>query len=134
MQEPEPDPASGGGAGPVTAGAADPVSAQAGAPVPAGLVAALDFGGTKIAGALVDGAGRIAVRALRATPAREDAETVMGAVASVLAELTASPLWDRVDAVGIGSAGPVDAAAGTVSPVNVPAWRSFPLADRKSVV
>ncbi|MEU3449015.1 ROK family protein [Streptomyces thermolilacinus] len=129
----EPDPASGGPVGPVTGGAGggtDPVSGGPGAPAPSGLVAALDFGGTKIAGALVDAAGRIVVRALRATPAREGAETVMGAVASVLAELSASPLWGRVDAVGIGSAGPVDTAAGTVSPVNVPAWRGFPLADR----
>ncbi|MEU2161250.1 ROK family protein [Streptomyces sp. NPDC019208] len=94
------------------------------------LVAALDIGGTKIAGALVDGSGRILVRAQRPTPAREDGETVMRAVASVLGELCASPLWLHVTAVGIGSAGPVDAAAGTVSPVNVPGWRGFPLVDR----
>ncbi|MGW1281674.1 ROK family protein [Streptomyces tsukubensis] len=94
------------------------------------LVAALDIGGTKIAGALVDGRGRIRLRAQRATPAREDGETVMRAVAEVLAELAAAPQWSRVSAVGIGSAGPVDASAGTVSPVNVPAWRDFPLVAR----
>ncbi|MFC8596398.1 ROK family protein [Streptomyces atroolivaceus] len=94
------------------------------------LVAALDIGGTKIAGALVDGGGSLLVRAQRPTPAREGAEVVMGAVSDVLAQLTASPLWHRVRAVGIGSAGPVDASAGTVSPVNVPGWRGFPLVDR----
>ncbi|GGU46273.1 ROK family protein [Streptomyces lavendofoliae] len=94
------------------------------------LVAALDIGGTKIAGALVDGRGGMLLRTRRATPAREGAETVMGAVEAVLAELAASPLWPRVGAVGIGSAGPVDASAGTVSPVNVPAWRNFPLVER----
>ncbi|MFD3609855.1 ROK family protein [Streptomyces atroolivaceus] len=94
------------------------------------LVAALDIGGTKIAGALVDGGGSLLVRAQRPTPAREGAEAVMGAVSEVLAQLTASPLWHRVRAVGIGSAGPVDASAGTVSPVNVPGWRGFPLVDR----
>ncbi|MFJ1646252.1 ROK family protein [Streptomyces sp. NPDC088258] len=93
-------------------------------------VAALDIGGTKIAGALVDGRGRILVRAQRPTPAREDGETVMRAVEEVLAEVSASPLWPSVTAVGIGSAGPVDASAGTVSPVNVPGWRGFPLVDR----
>ncbi|RDG33455.1 ROK family protein [Streptomyces corynorhini] len=93
-------------------------------------VAALDIGGTKIAGALVDGRGRILVRAQRPTPAREDGETVMRAVEEVLAEVSASPLWPSVTAVGIGSAGPVDASAGTVSPVNVPAWRGFPLVER----
>ncbi|WP_329617744.1 ROK family protein [Streptomyces brevispora] len=96
------------------------------------LVTALDIGGTKIAGALVDGSGTLLVRAQRPTPARESAERVMEAVGEVLAELTASPLWGRVSAVGIGSAGPVDASAGTVSPVNVPGWRNFPLVERVS--
>ncbi|MEW2419078.1 ROK family protein [Streptomyces nigra] len=94
------------------------------------LVAALDIGGTKIAGALVDGHGTIAVRAQRPTPAQEDGETVMGAVEEVVQELAASPLWGQVTALGIGSAGPVDASAGTVSPVNVPGWRGYPLVRR----
>ncbi|MPY57052.1 ROK family protein [Streptomyces spongiae] len=98
------------------------------------LVAALDIGGTKIAGALVDGQGRILVRAQRATPAQKDGDTVMGAVEGVLGELTASPLWSGVEALGIGSAGPVDASAGTVSPVNVPGWRGYPLVERVRAV
>ncbi|MEV6124014.1 ROK family protein [Streptomyces sp. SID8352] len=98
------------------------------------LVAALDIGGTKIAGALVDGHGRILLRALRPTPAQEDGESVMRAVAAVLTELTAAPPWERVTAVGIGSAGPVDASAGTVSPVNVPGWRDYPLVTRVRAV
>ncbi|AVH98734.1 MULTISPECIES: ROK family protein [Streptomyces] len=95
-----------------------------------GLVAALDIGGTKIAGALVDGEGRVRVRSRRPTPAREDGETVMAAVEGVLGDLAASPLWEAAGAVGIGSAGPVDAARGTVSPVNVPGWRDYPLVER----
>ncbi|MFE1861412.1 ROK family protein [Streptomyces anandii] len=94
------------------------------------LVAALDIGGTKIAGALVDGRGNILVRAQRATPAQEDGDTVMRAVQEVLGDLTGSPLWGRATALGIGSAGPVDASAGTVSPVNVPGWRDYPLVER----
>ncbi|MFB7576962.1 ROK family protein [Streptomyces sp. NPDC093064] len=94
------------------------------------LVAALDIGGTKIAGALVDGRGGILVRAQRPTPAQEDGDTVMRAVEGVLGELGASPLWGRATALGIGSAGPVDASAGTVSPVNVPGWRGYPLVER----
>ncbi|GHF04275.1 ROK family protein [Streptomyces morookaense] len=93
----------------------------------AGLVAALDIGGTKIAGALVDGRGRLLLRAQRPTPAHADGATVMGAVAQVLDELRRSADWSRVRAAGIGSAGPVDASTGTVSPVNVPGWRGFPL-------
>ncbi|MEU5544246.1 ROK family protein [Streptomyces sioyaensis] len=91
------------------------------------LSAALDIGGTKIAGALVDAHGRLIVRAARPTPADKDGATVMRAVAEVVGELAAGPEWARVAAVGIGSAGPVNAAAGTVSPVNIPGWRDFPL-------
>ncbi|GHF56330.1 ROK family protein [Streptomyces griseosporeus] len=98
------------------------------------LVAALDIGGTKIAGAVVDGHGTILVRAQRPTPAREDGDTVMRAVEEVLGELTTSPQWGRARAIGIGSAGPVDASAGTVSPVNVPGWRDFPLVERVRAV
>ncbi|MFF8645697.1 ROK family protein [Streptomyces sp. NPDC015345] len=98
------------------------------------LVAALDIGGTKIAGALVDGRGRILLRAQRPTPAREDGDTVMRAVEEVLGELTSGERWGRVAAVGIGSAGPVDASAGTVSPVNVPGWRGYPLVERVRAV
>ncbi|MDN5383246.1 ROK family protein [Streptomyces sp. LB8] len=98
------------------------------------LVAALDIGGTKIAGALVDGHGSILVRAQRATPARKDGDTVMRAVEEVLGDLMASPLWGRVAALGIGSAGPVDASTGTVSPVNVPGWRGYPLVERARAV
>jgi len=91
------------------------------------LIAALDIGGTKIAGALVDPDGQLLVRALRPTPAREDGATVMRAVDEVIAELRAAPQWPAAVAVGIGSAGPVDASVGTVSPVNVPGWRDYPL-------
>lgn len=94
------------------------------------LVAALDIGGTKIAGALVDSGGHLLVRVQEPTPADKDGETVMAAVTAVIGELAADPHWARVATVGIGSAGPVDASAGTVSPVNVPGWRSYPLVDR----
>ncbi|MEU9204277.1 ROK family protein [Streptomyces sp. NPDC048332] len=91
---------------------------------------ALDIGGTKIAGALVDDAGTLLVRAQRPTPARESADELMAAVTSVLDELTLHPMWDELACLGIASAGPVDTAEGTVSPVNIPAWRRFPLTER----
>lgn len=111
-----------------TESTADPTaSSQAPAEPGPPLVAALDIGGTKIAGALVDPGGRLLVRALRPTPAQEDGATVMRAVEQVVGELRADPRWADVVALGIGSAGPVDASVGTVSPVNVPGWRDFPL-------
>ncbi|MGW5018788.1 ROK family protein [Streptomyces sp. NRRL F-5053] len=91
------------------------------------LVVALDIGGTKIAGALVDSAGRLLVRAQRPTFAQESAARVDSSLLEVLDELRAAPEWQRARALGIGSAGPVDAKAGTVSPVNIPVWRDHPL-------
>ncbi|MEU2022236.1 ROK family protein, partial [Streptomyces sp. NPDC016469] len=90
---------------------------------------AFDIGGTKIAGALVDGSGRLLARVQRPTPARRPAEELAAAVAAVQDELAAHPAWAGVTCLGIASAGPVDTARGTVSPVNIPAWREFPLVE-----
>ncbi|MGZ2359579.1 ROK family protein [Streptomyces sp. 372A] len=90
---------------------------------------ALDIGGTKIAGALVDENGRLLTRVQRPTPARRPAEEMAAAVAAVQGELAAHPAWAGVTGLGIASAGPVDTAGGTVSPVNIPAWREFPLVE-----
>lgn len=93
------------------------------------LIAALDIGGTKIAGALVNRDGVLLDRARRPTPAKESADTLLDAVYEVVSALAANPLWGRVRAVGIGSAGPIDLTRGTVSPVNIPGWRNYPLVE-----
>ncbi|MBC9711481.1 ROK family protein [Streptomyces sp. TRM66268-LWL] len=91
------------------------------------MYAALDIGGTKIAGALVDEEGRVVRRVQHPTPARESARVLMGAVDAVLDGLAKEPGWSGIHGLGIASAGPVNTAQGTVSPVNIPAWRDFPL-------
>ncbi|MGW4796272.1 ROK family protein [Nonomuraea sp. NPDC004297] len=86
-------------------------------------VLAIDIGGTKLAAALVDEAGSLLRSATRPTPREE----VMSALAALIAEvLDGGP---PPQAVGIGCAGPVDLSSGTVSPVNMPSWRGFPLRD-----
>ncbi|RKT19305.1 glucokinase [Streptomyces sp. 1114.5] len=91
------------------------------------LFAAVDIGGTKIAGALVDGAGRLRHSLRLPTPATESGAAVLAVVHKVLDQLSGTADWAAVTAVGIGSAGPVDLVGGTVSPVNIPGWRGFPL-------
>ncbi|MFE0579558.1 ROK family protein [Streptomyces sp. NPDC058874] len=91
---------------------------------------AIDIGGTKIAGALVHPDGTMSATTRRATPRGGDAEDVMAAVAEVVADLSRSPLWPFAVRCGIGSAGPVDTSRGTVSPVNIGAWRDFPVQER----
>ncbi|WP_327419449.1 ROK family protein [Streptomyces sp. NBC_01233] len=96
----------------------------------AGPTVAIDIGGTKIAGALVHPDGTMTATTRRATPRGVDAEGVMAAVSEVVADLSGSPLWASAVRCGIGSAGPVDTSRGTVSPVNIGAWREFPVQAR----
>ncbi|MEE4543089.1 ROK family protein [Streptomyces sp. V4-01] len=109
-------------------------SSEVSSPPPAGagdrLLAALDIGGTKIAGAVLDGHGGVLHRAQRSTPPAGGPLEVFAAVRAVLAELAALPQWTRVVSLGIASAGPVDIARGMVSPVNIPGWRDFPIVAR----
>jgi len=90
------------------------------------LVLAVDIGGTKIAGALVDRGGAVRREVRVATPTDHPERTWRAVVDVVEQVLRGEP----VAGVGIACAGPVDAAAGTASPINVPAWRGFPLRDR----
>jgi glucokinase len=94
------------------------------------LYAAIDVGGTKIAAALVDAGGTLLTRTELPTPPRGSAEEVMATVAKLVDTLAEDGRWAEVTGVGIGSAGPVDPVRGTVSPVNIPGWRDFPIVDR----
>jgi glucokinase len=90
---------------------------------------ALDIGASKIAAGLVDAGGALVHTAVRPTPAGAGAERVWGVVDAVIADAMRTA-GGTVAAVGVGSAGPVDAPAGTVSPINIASWRDFPLRDR----
>ncbi|MFA7769013.1 ROK family protein [Streptomyces sp. NPDC048723] len=107
-----------------------PFPAPRAAAAASGPTVAIDIGGTKIAGALVHPDGTMTATTRRPTPRGADADGVMAAVAEVVADLAASPLWASAVRCGIGSAGPVDTSRGTVSPVNIGAWREFPVQER----
>jgi glucokinase len=93
------------------------------------LTLAVDIGGTKIAVGLVDPAGELVHSAVEPTPKDQQAEHVWTVLDRMLAD-TFSVASGAIRGVGIGSAGPIDADAGTVSPVNIASWRGFPLRDR----
>jgi glucokinase len=97
------------------------------------LTLALDIGGTKIAVGLVDASGVLAHTAILPTPKDQDAERVWAVIEQMIGDALIVA-GGGIRAVGIGSAGPVDLAAGTVSPVNIPRWRGFPLRDRVAAV
>lgn len=93
------------------------------------LTLALDIGGTKIAVGLVDPAGELVQTFVSPTPKDHDAEHVWDVLDRMIADAVKTANGS-IRAVGIGSAGPIDASAGTVSPVNIPSWQGFPLRDR----
>jgi glucokinase len=100
-------------------------------PAPPGTgVLAVDIGGTKLAAVVVGADGDLSAPVTRPTPAG-DAEAVWAALAAVVTEAAGD---HDIAGAGIGSAGPLDAIAGTVSPVNIPGWRGFPVRDRLSVL
>lgn len=90
-------------------------------------VLAIDIGGTKLAAALVSRDGVVLDRARTPTPRTADGDEVARALLDLVAPLVAER---RPAALGVASAGPIDTAAGTVSPVNIPAWRGYPLMAR----
>src|SRR6187402_1743519 len=86
---------------------------------------AVDVGGSKLAACLVGPDGTVASHESTATPGSD----VWEALEALL--LRVAGAQDLIG-VGIGSAGPVDAVAGTTSPVNIASWREFPLLSRIS--
>ncbi len=98
-------------------------------------VLAIDIGGTKIAAAVVDADGTILADQLRPTALSDDPDEVFAGVESAVRGLVGQlePTGGRIR-VGIASAGPIDGPAGTVSPVNIGAWRGFPISARVHAV
>jgi glucokinase len=90
----------------------------------------VDIGGTKLAVARVDRDGRLTGRRTLSTPRDETAEQLW----DVLAGLVASVRRGDEVVVGVGCGGPMEPGGATVSPLNVPAWRGFPLRDRLRVL
>ena len=91
-------------------------------------VLALDIGGTKLAAASITGSGRILSEGRRAT-AGHDGEDLFATVAGLMHEVVDRS--NRVpDAVGVGCGGPMEQGGDSVSPLNIPQWRGFPLRSR----
>jgi glucokinase len=88
---------------------------------------AVDVGGTKLAVARVRNDGSVQVRAQRPTPQSPDADEIWSALLSLISDVSAG---DEPERIGVGCGGPMRWPAGEVSPLNLPAWRDFPLRRR----
>lgn len=89
----------------------------------------LDIGGTKIAAGLVDAEGILLQQNRQLTPRSADAHEVWTAAETAIVEVLAAA-GGEVSGVGISSAGPIRLTDGTISPVNIGAWRGFPVVER----
>ncbi|GLZ80057.1 glucokinase [Actinorhabdospora filicis] len=90
------------------------------------LAIGVDIGGTKVLAAVVDDEGRVLAEARRDTPA-DDVVGVHGRIIEVIGELVRD---HRVDSIGVGAAGWIDAARSTVMFAPNLAWRDEPLRDK----
>src|SRR5262245_41261044 len=89
---------------------------------------ALDVGGSTLAAAVVSEDGEILSGDEIATPtSSKNAARIAAALIDVAGRVLAVAPPGHLVGVGIGSAGPLDPIAGTVSPVNILVWRDFPL-------
>ena len=90
---------------------------------------AVDIGGTKLAAGAVTPSGDVLVAERCATPVRGEAEEIFAALGRLVEGVRARPGL-VLDRCGVGSGGPMSAGGETVSPINIPAWREFPLRRR----
>ncbi|GAA2421728.1 ROK family protein [Actinomadura vinacea] len=121
---------------------------------------AIDIGGTKLAAAIVHPDGRIAAHDRTATPSPpperpkgggesspggvggrpptmnrpperpEGAEAIWSALVALVDKVFADAGAPSLAGVGVGCGGPMTWPAAEVSPINIPAWRGFPLRER----
>lgn len=90
-------------------------------------VLAIDIGGTKMAAAIVDRDGTVTNRQRCSTPMPATADQLFSVVCDTIEPL--GP-FDQFVGCGIGCGGPMTRGGVLVSPLNIPGWRDFPLAER----
>lgn len=94
-------------------------------------VLAIDIGGTKLAVGVVDSGGRVLESLRGATPQStvpDGGELILRTLLGLVGELKTDPA--QFVGVGVGCGGPMRWPQGEVSPLNIEAWRGFPLRAR----
>jgi len=97
----------------------------------AGLIGAVDLGGTKILSLAIDAAGRVRGEDVRPTEAESGPDGVIGRIRDSLRAALAAAGGGSYAAAGIAAPGPIDPARGViVEAPNLPGWHNVPLAAR----
>ena len=94
------------------------------------LIFGVDIGGTKVEAALVDSRGRIAASSRRPAGVQATPEQVVADLAAWVKEVQVGAPGNRIVGMGLGVAGQVDQATGTVrqSP-NLRGWSNVPIRE-----
>jgi glucokinase len=97
------------------------------------LILAVDIGGTKMAAGLMSFQGELVDRTQVPVDHELSADELFASLTAIVDDLVARAADHhdrRAVAVGVGSAGPVTRNLETISPINISAWRDFPLRSR----
>jgi glucokinase len=92
-------------------------------------VLAVDVGGTKLAAAVMNAEAGLLASERVATPRGTSGEELYRYLEALCRRIIDAAQVE-IQATGVGSGGPMQYPAGFVSPLNIPAWRDFPLRDR----
>jgi len=98
-----------------------------------GPILAVDIGGTKMAAGVVERSGRLITWTQVPTARDVDDERLWRNLEDLLLEvLDTAKVADTAElsGIGCGCGGPMEWPARLVSPLNIPAWRKFPLRER----
>jgi glucokinase len=91
-----------------------------------GPILAIDIGGTKLSAGLVSAQGELLSRHDAPTPGHHDGDDLFAELAGIVGRVDA----DGAVACGVGCGGPMAPHGEAVSPLNIPAWRDYPLRGR----
>lgn len=95
---------------------------------------AVDIGGTKMAAAVVTDEGVVRHSDRVPTPRSDDADVLWRALADLLTSVGEQAGGPEPVGIGVGCGGPMRWPEGVLSPLNIPAWREFPLRARLRVL
>jgi glucokinase len=95
---------------------------------------AVDVGATKLAVGIVTDAGDLLDSGHTPTPKTDDPEGLFGALRGLVEDISGKSSAATPVTCGIGCGGPMSGGGEWVSPLNIPAWRGFPLRRRLAEV
>lgn len=93
-------------------------------------VLGIDIGGTKTAIGIVDEARVVTHSVVAPTASQGTEEEMWGNLSAQIDNVLDSAGQPQLEGVGVGAAGPMVWPEGLLSPVNIPAWRDFPIKRR----